>query len=875
MADENDIVVRLVGQDDGLTDKLNQSAASLDNLRASVKNVTSGTATAEAAAEAWGARLAATAAVTQTASAEVGAMSGALSHASGNISIATREFRALFDELSSGRTRMVPGTIAIIAQRVFGLSGAALLAGGGVLALAGGIGYLIYESVEADNNIRKLTEAFALSGRGAEFSSSAIKSEIDFLGKLPGSTSAAADGYMKLVAQHANISFYLSNQVGQLMPAFIDQLGSKAPEGAAKLAETLANLSISGFQKLDQETLNLAPAQYEMIENLIDTGQKGQAVEAILKALGTNSGIYIKSLGDQVFDTKNKIKDLEEEIKIEAATGNTDAQLAAIKALEVEQTKLNNLRGQEQVKGQQEANNEYKKEYDFAVGVNRELDKEATTTNTLIRLNRDLQAAKTRGDTTGAAAFTKAIAAEEVKAAQEEATANEKTYRLFVDQENAKGAAAKEGSGLRIKIAQEEVTRAAQLFGLESTQYAQAMQNLNTQRRAASDQEIQRQKEESRQIMADISTSSNEIRAIRVQDMQTDLQISQMQFQAKKDELENEVAQNKITNAQKIALLKDLVRAEAEANIAELTAEQSMDGVSLQEKENLYNKIRLARAKLNTDLAQLELQNTTNVNKEASKQASIWQKMDTTILQTETQFVRGIFSGRQTLSQSLLQLSSNELANELTLDLRYYTQKLLLNAEGLNSDKMTEAGGLAVHLLNLTAKSDADVAATAADMSRQAADAVAAKAIEIPKNTATIMGDAAVAGAGAYAATAAIPVVGPALAPAAGATAYAATAAYAALGVAEGGEWNTGSGGFYMLHPQESVMPANIANPMRDFFTGGGQGGSQGGDQYHITINAVDAGSVSRLFMNNGRALIGSLARAKRNLDPFFSQGPT
>lgn len=59
----------------------------------------------------------------------------------GAISTATREFRALFDELSSGRTRMTPGTLAIIAQRVFGLGGATLVGLAGITAFAGGIAY--------------------------------------------------------------------------------------------------------------------------------------------------------------------------------------------------------------------------------------------------------------------------------------------------------------------------------------------------------------------------------------------------------------------------------------------------------------------------------------------------------------------------------------------------------------------------------------------------------------------------------------------------------------------------------------------------------------------------------------------------------------
>src|SRR5579863_260536 len=56
-----------------------------------------------------------------------GSFAGNLEHAHGSISTATREFRALFDELSSGRTRMTPGTLAIILSKVFGIGPAALV----------------------------------------------------------------------------------------------------------------------------------------------------------------------------------------------------------------------------------------------------------------------------------------------------------------------------------------------------------------------------------------------------------------------------------------------------------------------------------------------------------------------------------------------------------------------------------------------------------------------------------------------------------------------------------------------------------------------------------------------------------------------------
>lgn len=123
------------------------------------------------------------------------------------------------------------------------------------------------------------------------------------------------------------------------------------------------------------------------------------------------------------------------------------------------------------------------------------------------------------------------------------------------------------------------------------------------------------------------------------------------------------------------------------------------------------------------------------------------------------------------------------------------------------------------------------------------------------------------AGAAAYAATAAIPIVGPALAPAAAATAIAGATSAGSIALAEGGDWHVKEG-LYGLHKDEMVLPAWAANPLRDMITkrsaannnspfaanDGGDGG------INVTIHAVDAHSVKRLFMDNR----GHLADAMR-----------
>jgi hypothetical protein len=87
-------------------------------------------------------------------------------------------------------------------------------------------------------------------------------------------------------------------------------------------------------------------------------------------------------------------------------------------------------------------------------------------------------------------------------------------------------------------------------------------------------------------------------------------------------------------------------------------------------------------------------------------------------------------------------------------------------------------------------------------------------------NVATVMSDAAVAAAATFASISAIPIIGPAMAPEWAAASYAAVAAMAPLAMLEkGGELKEET--FALLHPQEMVLPAEIAQGLRSAIRGG------------------------------------------------------
>jgi hypothetical protein len=130
-----------------------------------------------------------------------------------------------------------------------------------------------------------------------------------------------------------------------------------------------------------------------------------------------------------------------------------------------------------------------------------------------------------------------------------------------------------------------------------------------------------------------------------------------------------------------------------------------------------------------------------------------------------------------------------------------------------------------------------------------------------------ITSDAAVAAAGAYAATAAIPIVGPAMAPAAGMEAYAAVMAYAAMASAEAGAWGIPRAGAALLHPGEAVLPASKAAGLDRLIEGGPAPGG-GGANIHLNITAFDGADVQRVLLANPRALAAALTALGRNFVP-------
>ena len=172
-------------------------------------------------------------------------------------------------------------------------------------------------------------------------------------------------------------------------------------------------------------------------------------------------------------------------------------------------------------------------------------------------------------------------------------------------------------------------------------------------------------------------------------------------------------------------------------------------------------------------------------------------------------------------------------------------------------------------------------AATSAGAAARTAATVSADSVGMAASGAQALGDignsAARAAAGAYAAVASTPVVGPVLAPAAAATALAAALEFGGSVVSAAGGWGQVpyDGALASLHKDEMVLPSAIATPLRsavgNLGDGGGLGAPRGGGgggatHHHWNIQALDAGSFARMARSNPDAITGALTSASQRL---------
>jgi hypothetical protein len=521
----------------------------------------------------------------------------------GSLSTATREFRALFDELSSGRTRMTPGTLAIIATRVFGLGPAALAGGAAVLGLAGALGYLAVRGVEAANALDQIFAGARFAGN-LDITRDQIKSLVNELAALPGVSQSDAEKTVgafarlkdgttpEIRALTAEIRDYaqatgkdLDQATETLVKAFenptqdatrfVSSLGgvTQAQLDAAKEAERSGDANKAAAAMLDALDAALGRVKPALDEH--NAGILSSARNALGFAMAAQGGIRADTIQNMLLDDQNRLRERQIEL-----FGKAMAQLRSLPPTP-EQT----LRGG----------------ITAAVSADKNSDEIAKAVAEIGEMNRALDVARTRGDQLSVDRLTKGLAA-----AQQQL--DELKFGPVLEQARAEIAKLQEswtGSQSGLDAAEAAVwqrylaqVRAGSTQALSLT--TEAAHAETAARRAAGEEAITAARDQAAKLNGDVAKSEverlasvrqvwsqlvageiltakqhadaqkeldtvtaqlNKARLAQTQeinreDLAADVEIAKYRLQAEKQNLEEELAAHRITVAQKTALLK-------------------------------------------------------------------------------------------------------------------------------------------------------------------------------------------------------------------------------------------------------------------------------------------------------------------------------
>jgi tape measure domain-containing protein len=184
--------------------------------------------------------------------------------------------------------------------------------------------------------------------------------------------------------------------------------------------------------------------------------------------------------------------------------------------------------------------------------------------------------------------------------------------------------------------------------------------------------------------------------------------------------------------------------------------------------------------------------------------------------------IQGILQGTTTLKkgmknafQSIVLSYAGSLANMAIDAAAHWAWELF----GFGVKETTKTG---IKVAGETAQTGATIVGTQTRVAAEQIASAESAAIEFESGMKKIANKAVTAAAGAYDAMIGIPYVGPIVAPIAAAATFVAVMAFGSLMSSEGGEWDVPNDRLNLVHKNETILPANIAAPMREFFTSQG-----------------------------------------------------
>lgn len=376
----------------------------------------------------------------------------------------------------------------------------------------------------------------------------------------------------------------------------------------------------------------------------------------------------------------------------------------------------------------------------------------------------------------------------------------------------------------RIQIDAQMQDRIAGLYGQNSEQYRRALQDRLSDTRAYVAAVEQAEKDREQQEEASYKDGE--------QDAMTRVQSAFAHLQSISNQ---KVTLGEMTAQQQIALEQDYANREYQIELSILQRWADTFKGRPRVVEQVHRQIEELNRRHQQQLDALQ----EKADQKRVQEANKWLQP---INQAFSQSIAGMIQGTQTFHQAW----------------QHMLQSLLL------SYIQTEIATLTQHEATEQAKSSATAAGTTERNTIQAAGAAESKAIDATTGMSQITTAAATGAAKAYQAIVGIPYVGPILAPIAAGVAFAGIEAF-------GGSISSAAGGWdrvpvddapALLHRNEMVLPAPLAERVRGMTEPGDGGG--GDTHHHYHINAMDARSFRDWARRNPHEVAGAAQNARR-----------
>lgn len=392
------------------------------------------------------------------------------------------------------------------------------------------------------------------------------------------------------------------------------------------------------------------------------------------------------------------------------------------------------------------------------------------------------------------------------KAANEARKAAQQALQAEIEAMNFKQELAQEDFNEQMRLEEQKLSKIKAFYGEDSREYQRELENkVRMERRHQQQvvQETQRAIQAKAQLQQSDADSQSSVNDTKLQQERAHFEALDQMGQVSNRQREE---QNRLFDAREVA--NQVSHEDAIFNIKKQAMEEQLriQGLPVEQQTQINAQLLQLEKDHQNKLIQIrtsaEAQASATADKAMQQSMQKWQNMFSPVESALNGFLGAMITRSQTFGQALLQIG-----DQLLISLVQQGTKALFR-----------------HIAFERAKSTATAAGAAQRVAVETSAAATGTKVSALSAVKQIAHKAAVAAAGAYAAIAAIPVVGPFLAPA-----IAAAALYGVFRLAKGvmsAEGGMGDVPYdnapFLLHKNEMVLPAKYANPLRTMLAGAG-----------------------------------------------------